>query len=748
MRMRGIPKVKKMEVFPERKPVSSLNEWSKEIQAEFNYFNKMLRKHREKGDGVSTFDLTEAMSRRRRRALLNTMEEIYKRYDKAGTALPALGETWIELNLPFETYSHLDRHSHLLFGASIWILDQISSHEGWREVYRLLPTEEDLLDELCYHDVWDSQYAYDLIYSVEYVLHNRNPIESDGAKYERVLTSDYLARISNAGTAIEGDQNRKNFEALIAMIPQEAIDLAVTHFKDSFWDWVERYFKHAEPLLKAVEECEDKIRDSQLTFNRLADLLNASIERVEKARRSTGKSKPIGASNLSVLNKTKNVLELAAQKKQAPLPFGEFSAAGILSPNGQDPERDKLLDESIELSMKADKMHERIDETIDQANALHTEVRKYSMYMARQGRITRDNADDIKGAAISPMEPLSIADPYEMCFALLYLIEKDDDLPWLYGAGCGLMGEVIETLPWGIIEYDEMDDEAWEELPPPLPKSITIPNPYERNYRMKDDFDFPRNLAQIIYEETGCILPRNLHVYDGKAKLLGKYGIRGKDAAAALMLMSTLGMNRRSAEALNFDADLDFGHDEMEAGPREKTEEKENQTVSLEELRAENKRLKAALHAADKENRDTKKKMASLKTTADREHRELSDLREYVFNQEAEEGALEEEIDETKWPYEVQRDTVVFGGHATWAKGIKGILTGNIRFIDKDLIFDTGLVKHAEVIWIQPNALSHPMYWRVLDTARIYGKPVRYFAFASWIKCAEQVVTWDQSLAQ
>ena len=100
------------------------------------------------------------------------------------------------------------------------------------------------------------------------------------------------------------------------------------------------------------------------------------------------------------------------------------------------------------------------------------------MYMARQGRITRDNADDIKGAAISPMEPLSIADPYEMCFALLYLIEKDDDLPWLYGAGCGLMGEVIETLPWGIIEYDEMDDEAWEELPPPLPKSITIPGIY------------------------------------------------------------------------------------------------------------------------------------------------------------------------------------------------------------------------------------------------------------------------------
>ena len=60
-------------------------------------------------------------------------------------------------------------------------------------------------------------------------------------------------------------------------------------------------------------------------------------------------------------------------------------------------------------------------------------------------------------------------------------------------------------------------------------------------------------------------------------------------------------------------------------------------------------------------------------------------------------------------------------------------------WLDKDLVFDTGIVRHAEVIWIQPNALSHPMYWRIVDTARMHGKPVRYFTYAGWTKCAEQV---------
>jgi len=159
-----------------------------------------------------------------------------------------------------------------------------------------------------------------------------------------------------------------------------------------------------------------------------------------------------------------------------------------------------------------------------------------------------DGLTDFGQIPVQPMEPMRIDDSYALCFALLYLAEADDDLPWLYGACCGFMGEVTESLPWGIFEYDELDDDIWEDSAEEaeLPKSISIPEMYSRRYRMKGDaFDFPRSLAQIIYEETGCVLPRNLHLYDSKAKMLGKYGIKGKDAANALMLMSTLGATRR-----------------------------------------------------------------------------------------------------------------------------------------------------------------------------------------------------------
>ena len=71
------------------------------------------------------------------------------------------------------------------------------------------------------------------------------------------------------------------------------------------------------------------------------------------------------------------------------------------------------------------------------------------------------------------------------------------------------------------------------------------------------------------------------------------------------------------------------------------------------------------------------------------------------------------------------------------------MLTGNVRFIDKDLIFDTGIIRHADIIWIQTNALSHSQYGRITDTARIFKKPIRYFTNASATICAEQLMEED-----
>lgn len=729
--MQGIIKPKKMNVPPPVTPCTTQNEWEKLIQSDLTQYRKYLQRSESKknGDSLNTYDLTDTMVKRRKKALLNSIQTIYERYKAPETNQPSIGKAWIELNFPFMTLSQMDAHSHILFAASIWILDQITAREGWRELYRLLPTNDRLLDDLCLHDAWDSEYEYDLIYSVEYILHHRNPIETDGADYPRTVTSEWLAK-----RRIEPSPNRQNYEALIAMIPQEAIDDAVERFRAYFWQWTDRFYENLMPFIDASTKCDNEIRESRAGYNKLVDEFSAAVDRMEKLRRQKQKAPaviPFAASSKLNMN--------AFEMRRDPL--------SILAGQGNNRSKsdlDRAVDDALAISRRMDKLGTQSDDLIEKANELYLNERAYLMHMTRQGRIMNDGLTDFGQVSVQPMEPMQLDDPYALCFALLYLAEADDDLPWLYGACCGFMGEVVETLPWGIFEYDELDDDIWNGEPETadLPKSVQIPDAYERKYRMKgEEFDFPRSLAQIIYEETGCILPRDLHIYDSKAKLLSKYGIRGKDAASALMLMSTLGTIRRSTNALNLDGNLGWLDD---TAAQEPTEEADEPAVDAAALKDEIKRLRAALHASEKESREAKKTLTGVKAAAEREHRELADLREYVFNSRQEEEA-EETPDETyRWPYEVQKNTLVFGGHDTWAKGIKGILTGNVRFIDKGFVFDTGIIKHADVLWIQPNALSHNMYYRIIDTARACNKAVRYFSFASWAKCAEQVAEEDR----
>ena len=57
------------------------------------------------------------------------------------------------------------------------------------------------------------------------------------------------------------------------------------------------------------------------------------------------------------------------------------------------------------------------------------------------------------------------------------------------------------------------------------------------------------------------------------------------------------------------------------------------------------------------------------------------------------------------------------------------MLKGNIRFVSKELVFDIAIVRTAEVIWIQTNAIPHKAYNRIVDAARKQGKPIRYFQY-------------------
>ena len=157
--------------------------------------------------------------------------------------------------------------------------------------------------------------------------------------------------------------------------------------------------------------------------------------------------------------------------------------------------------------------------------------------------------------------------------------------------------------------------------------------------------------------------------------------------------------------------------------------------------------LKTALHNAEKTATEAKKQLEHQKTVFEAEHRELADLREIIFNKdefESFDNAADESVDDSKYPYTIQKSTVVFGGHETWLKSMKPLFKGDIKFIAKEMKIDVSLVRYADVIWVQSNAIPHRSYYSIVNTARKLGKPIRYFTNASAVKCAEQIVENDK----
>ena len=347
------------------------------------------------------------------------------------------------------------------------------------------------------------------------------------------------------------------------------------------------------------------------------------------------------------------------------------------------PQQSPEEQETRRIAKQLDQLADQAYSLADQAREAHDKYHRYWYEMLQLGIVTKKYAAERFGEKVAEeLEPLKIENPYALCFALLYLLEAGDDLPWLYGPGVGLMKEVAESLPWGIYPFDEEEDMIWypddDYVPEPV-KPSAIPDWYERKYiynsKYRED-DFPRNLAQIVYEATGCLMPRDMHLYDTAAKELGRYGIRGKDAIALQYCMLALSHARHQPHPTR------FGYDETDESEETAAQQAPSEHQTYDQLQEETERqkkelaaLRTALHEAERTAAERQKELERAKQASDMERRELADLRERVFQQGAEEeSSAPSEEEESAFPYEVERETVVFGGHATWSKTIRPLL--------------------------------------------------------------------------
>lgn len=71
--------------------------------------------------------------------------------------------------------------------------------------------------------------------------------------------------------------------------------------------------------------------------------------------------------------------------------------------------------------------------------------------------------------SIDRMQAFPVEDPYEVCFALLYLLDQDDDCVWSYSFMLAVVSRAVAMLPWNGEVYDERIpsqplDSEWYEM--------------------------------------------------------------------------------------------------------------------------------------------------------------------------------------------------------------------------------------------------------------------------------------------
>lgn len=286
----------------------------------------------------------------------------------------------------------------------------------------------------------------------------------------------------------------------------------------------------------------------------------------------------------------------------------------------------------------------------------------------------------------------------------------------------GVARDVASFLPWGM-DYYEADNSRFRDPPKPLKH----PDWYKLEY--KDKGGNRRSLAQIMYETMGAILPRDLDLYDDAHNMLRKFDIRGKNEILMTELMTTLYYAEHQTK-------LPIHYDEVvSAEPAEDIDALKEQ---MKVLRTRLKKVTDDAHELDRRARKAEQALEQERIQTGEDRRELAALREVIFMQDS---TADESVSITL-PYQVKQRIVIYGGHYSWLKGMKEYLTGDIRYIDKDqAIIDRNIIRNADVVRIQTNAISHRQYYAVIDEVRKAGAKVRYFTFASAKKCAEQVAT-------
>ena len=366
-------------------------------------------------------------------------------------------------------------------------------------------------------------------------------------------------------------------------------------------------------------------------------------------------------------------------------------------------------------------------------------------------------------------------DPYAICFALLYLTEKNDDRLWLYGIYVNMMYTVAQYLPWNVglpcsEKFANYMRNLFNNTDIELSNKIDW---YDRKYSCKKFPDEKISMSGLVYFLTGMVMPRHDYHFDQATKLMKELGIRGntnRELIALIMLVLNNFRNLQTIDIqdkLTFSIGKDFQFKEISSTPEvdnktfklyfdnsddsvEKLEaDLDKANKSFNDLNNELKETKQQLKVTNSKLYQTEKQVEEQQSTIEELENKLKERTEefdrlfnliHNFNSSDESVNDEDDTKEYIYPFVAEKKVLIFGGHDSFGKALRQLVVGNVKFITQNSKIDDTMIKNSDSIWIQWNALTHSMYNKIMDVARKYNKIVMYFERPSAKKSVNQII--------
>lgn len=613
------------------------------------------------------------------------------------------------------TIDYIDKMSLAIFAVALWILDELYSQGNLNKAVPYLPELADDSDAKIL-SFYDSCHDMELIERLMYLIKNRNIDTNKKKDAGRVFVDSTTLSLKEKRTyelypLSDTLTMRQRFDSVISLIQLERLEEVTQRFTDTS-------FAYLELCLDIVNEFRTK--EMAICKKRMVSLEN-QLQQLQKSNKECEDlNSPLRVNNLvkmdDMLTELERKMSFLASSKE-------------LLESGS--ERIKLADLQRQFSVAAC-MPDVLKMMADDGNMEESVYKKLGAF--------------------------EVKNPYEILFALFYLFDSGDDIPWLYNQSFFLEKVAVSQLPWAMIlkrerEYQEDTDEsvdadpelALQEQKPDVGEieSELYSKKYDDpalsvNHENTGDESVRLNLSQVLFEHTNVVMPRTVN--KDTLDHLAEYGFSEVEAKAVEHCL----MFARAFHSKEWESDLLYDYFDDEDDEFDYPDEEEIPEEDVSELKKEIERLKSEVHSLHADRNSYKKKTDVLTTENDELKKEIAELREIIHaaSKEDTQVAVKEKI---QYPYNLKHRFVVYGGHPTWLKEIKKLLN-NIRFIDGNVLPNASLMLNSDAVWIQSNAIGHAFYYKILDVTRTHSIPLEYFTYASAEKCAEQIVEYDRGI--